>query len=151
MIQPGVTEQPVQEDCVKRLLTSINDKLRVLRNAELKSQETLVQRISQNVVISANSNFTTPGIDNHRGFNRCRLEVSASFAIGANGGIGIDMIWGNSPVVKISDILCSNGAASYKSEPIDINHYSGFSFQLTNRDLSNSATIGSVRIEFYNE
>jgi hypothetical protein len=136
--------------CIKKALLSIDAHTRTLRDAETKKHETYDTMLSQENVIPANSSYTTSPVNN-RGFMRCRIECNALFGTGNSAGIEIDVVYGNSPVVHLSDILCSNGSAMYKSEPIDVNHFSGFQFQLKNKDLGNSATIRNIKVILYNE
>ena len=136
--------------CQKNFLKHIDDKLRILRDAELKKDQSQELIIAQQKVIAANSIYITPPVPN-AGYNRCRIEVAAEFATGATGGVGISIVYGNSPIGQVSDMVSSNGSSIYRSEPINVKHFSGFSFQLLNRDKTNTVNLYQVRAVLYNE
>lgn len=138
-------------NCIKKALISIDDKLRVLRDAELEKKKILYIDITQEVVIPQSAVFTTQSLNNP-GFNRCRVdEMSVKFDPSASAGVSVNLIYGNSPVARLTDVVSGNGSTIYKSEPIDVNHFSGFQFELVNKDTSNSVGIGNMRVILYNE
>ncbi|MFZ3385311.1 MAG: hypothetical protein WA144_15430 [Candidatus Methanoperedens sp.] len=136
--------------CTKALMQHVDDKLRVIRDAQIEKDKSYETKLAQEIVIPANSSKTTVPVNND-GYNRCRIELVAMFTEENSGSIGVSMVYGNSPIAQINDIISSNGASTYISEPIDINHLGGFQFQLLNRDTSNSATVRNIKIIFYNE
>jgi hypothetical protein len=148
MVTPEEMHQELK--CIKALMQYVDDKLRVLRDAQFEKDKYYETKLSQELVIGANSIKTTTPVNND-GYNRCRIELVAMFTEANSGSIGVSMIYGNSPVAQINDIISSNGASAYISEPIDINHLGGFQFQLLNRDTSNSVTVRNIKIIFYNE
>jgi hypothetical protein len=134
--------------CLKKALLSMDEKLRVLRNAQDRRSETYETKVSQENIIAANKSYMTPPVANP-GFRKARIEIAAGFDPSAVAGIEVYLVFGNSPIQKMSDILCSNGAAIYLSEEINIDHFSGFSFQLRNKDVGFSALVRSVKIAMY--
>jgi hypothetical protein len=143
-------EQVAMLQCLRKAATSIDDKLRVLRDAQAKKDASFEFRLMQGMVIPANSDKMSESVNNP-GYNRCRIEVATQFSPGASAGVEVSMIYGNSPIAKISDIISSNGSSVYKSEPVDVNHFSGFQFQFMNRDLANSVTLTNMKIILYND
>ncbi|HWQ95921.1 MAG TPA: hypothetical protein VN368_00975 [Candidatus Methylomirabilis sp.] len=137
-------------DGIRDYARNMDDKLRLLADAQAEKKKRFVSMLLQSYSIPADSSVQTPRINNP-GFNRCRIEISAGFNQASSAGIGILMVYGNSPIGSVSDMISSNGAATYKSEPMDVKEFSGFTFELTNRDTSNAVTVNFVRIILYND
>ena len=135
--------------CLKSCLLSIDNKLRTLRDAQVEFDTKYTGVICQMREIASDASFMTNPVNNP-GFSRCRLEASLGFNENSNAGIELSLIYGNSIIGKMSDIISSNGASIYISEPINVKQLSGFQFQFKNRDMI-SVIINNAKIIFYNE
>ena len=124
--------------------------LQKIVNRNIESDKTQVTILMNTLVISANTSYTSDGINNH-GFNRCRLFLYAGFTPAHSGGILVKMLHQNSPIGEVLKIISSNGSCGGASLPIDISQLSGFNFELVNQDKSQSTTIKNLKVVLYND
>lgn len=137
-------------DCMNAGIKSLNKKLKVLKEEVDWRKARYETNFAQEQVITANQSITTASINNPN-YNRARVFVAAVFGAQHSGGLEVSMIFQNSPMGAIMDMISSNGAAGMMSEPIDVKELSSFQLQIKNRDVSNNTTVRRVRVILYND
>ncbi len=126
-----------------RLLHSIIDHQR-------KRDEKYEYVIAKELVIDAGESKEFNPVNNP-GFNRARIFIDVGFTPAHSAGISVTLIYKNSSMGEVLNVISSNGSAGKASEYIDISQLSGFYFQVNNRDVSQATTIKNFRIVLYNE
>ncbi len=117
-----------------------------LQGRDKREEHTIIREI----VVPANDEIKSPGIKNN-GFTRIRIFLDAGFTKAHTGGISVSMLYKNSIMGEVMDLISSNGSCGKASEPIDIENLSGFNFRIKNNDPSNNTTVTNFRIVLYNE
>ncbi len=135
-------------DCSRNNLTAINNLLKELIAWRKARYENI---LAKEYTIALGESYTTSGVNNP-GFNRCRLEIATVFVNGLPAaGLGVQMVYGNSPIGKVFDIIASNGSAIMRSEPIDVKELNAFQFEIHNRDSTNAVILRLVKVVLYND
>ncbi len=149
----------------ERLIAALNNSLNninsgIARNNQLFEKILEKQRereksedkpLADTVVVPANNekefDIMNPG------YNRARVFIGALFTPAHSGGITVEMFYTNNKIGigRVMKLICSNGASSQASEPIDIAHLTAFKFVVKNHDMSNDTTIRNFKIVMYNE
>lgn len=137
-------------DCIKAGIVSLNKKVKILREEVDWRKARYETNFAQEQVILANNSIITASINNPN-YNRARVFVAAVFGMQHSGGLEVSMVYQNSPMGSIMNMLSSNGAAGMMSEPIDVKELSSFQLQIKNRDTSNATTLRRVRVILYND
>ena len=137
-------------DCLKTGLRSLNKKLKVLKEEADWRKSRYETTFAQERVIAANDSYLTAAVNNPN-YNRARVFVAANFTQAHSSGLEISMVFQNSMVGTVMEMIVSNGAAGKMSEPIDVKELSSFQIQIHNRDSLNSTTLRNVRVILYND
>lgn len=154
----------MDDDKLNKFFYSLNSGMSAF-NAQLdKNNELLFSLISRQkerdkkeekflfkeVVVLAN-NDKESSVVNNPGFNRARIFLDAGFTPAHTGGLSVSLLYKNSKMSDVLDLISSNGSCGKASEPVDIANLSGFYFVIKNHDTSNDTTVRNFRVVLYNE
>ena len=132
------------------LLDRNNELLSSLISRQKERDKKEEKFLFKEVVVLAN-NDKESAVVNNPGFNRARIFLDAGFTPAHTGGLSVSLLYKNSKMSDVLDLISSNGSCGKASEPVDIANLSGFYFVIKNRDTSNDTTVRNFRVVLYNE
>lgn len=142
-INSSLAAQAAALDRNNQILDSI---LAKLQEKDRKEENVIFREI----VIPAGDEIKSKGIQNP-GFTRARVFLDAGFTRAHTGGISVSMLYKNSKMGDIMELIAANSSCGKASEPIDISNLSGFNFLIKNRDSANDTTVSNLRAVLYQE